>query len=595
MMTIPTLLVVAHKGRETAVDDFLRNEIQSARTSVWTFEDLKQDTAAEYRATLAVLTPFIVLVTLAITLVVGVINRIAFTRRVPEFGMLHAAGHSRQWLTRRLTLETGALAAAGWVMGIGLSWLALHVLKLVLFTPHGHDLDVITLTLALPIIPLPLAVIGFTLVSARRVFARLDPVTVVERGELGLEEDRQLGETQSSSNFSSLRPLASWTFYRRHKRRAVLSVGAMALMIIAVVMFIFLLTTTGDARKAGLGYLSRMSIVSPRIGSGPQPGVATRLRTHPAVERVIPFKQFTVLSILIPPVGDASISPFAVYADDLAYLAQLYDLELQEGRLPRPHSNEMVISQIVAQNRDLQVGDVIGDPDHPAYPGASNILVPTPFVISGIFARPPAGEENWLCFISLEFIESHEAYNFAGNASPPLIVVPQAGQKAALDDWLENELAGADVHVRTYRQESARAREQARTEILMIALLESMIAIVAAMALAVLNYISVSQRRAEFGALHALGHSRARLVWRAVGETAFTTGAAWGLSAILFLIGLLYLQFRVFAPVGLRLDFFNFTPWLFTLPIPVAVLAVAAGTLAWTLSRLDPVSIIERR
>ena len=110
-----------------------------------------------------------------------------------------------------------------------------------------------------------------------------------------------------------------------------------------------------------------------------------------------------------------------------------------------------------------------------------------------------------------------------------------------------------------------------------------------------LNYISVSQRRAEFGALHALGHSRFRLVWRAVGETAFTTGAAWGLSAILFLVGLLYLQFRVFAPLGLRLDFFNFTPWLFTLPIPVAVLAVAADTLAWTLSRLDPVSIIERR
>jgi hypothetical protein len=80
-----------------------------------------------------------------------------------------------------------------------------------------------------------------------------------------------------------------------------------------------------------------------------------------------------------------------------------------------------------------------------------------------------------------------------------------------------------------------------------------------------------------------------------MGETALATGVAWGLSAFLFLMGLLYLQFGLFAPVGLRLDFFNLTPWLFTLPIPVAVLAVTTATVARTLSNLDPVAIIERR
>jgi ABC-type antimicrobial peptide transport system permease subunit len=130
---------------------------------------------------------------------------------------------------------------------------------------------------------------------------------------------------------------------------------------------------------------------------------------------------------------------------------------------------------------------------------------------------------------------------------------------------------------------------------LTMALLESVIAVVAAIALAVLNYIFVSQRQSEFGVLHALGYGRLRLVWCAITETAFTTGVAWGASAVLFLIGLLVLQFRVFAPLGLRLDFFNLTPWLFTLPIPVAVLLATTGTVARLLTRLDPVSIIERR
>ena len=130
---------------------------------------------------------------------------------------------------------------------------------------------------------------------------------------------------------------------------------------------------------------------------------------------------------------------------------------------------------------------------------------------------------------------------------------------------------------------------------LQMALLESFIAIVAAIALAVLNYIFISQRESEFGLLNALGYGRLQLVWRTMRETFFTTGIAWAFSAFLCFLGLLSLQFVVFAPLGLRLNFINLTPWFFTLPIPVLVIAVTTSTIARTLSRLDPVSIIERR
>ncbi len=56
-----------------------------------------------------------------------------------------------------------------------------------------------------------------------------------------------------------------------------------------------------------------------------------------------------------------------------------------------------------------------------------------------------------------------------------------------------------------------------------------------------------------------------------------------------------FYRFGVFVPLGLRLNVMNPIPWLFTLPIPVAVLTVTSGTVARTLSKLDPVSIIERR
>jgi ABC-type lipoprotein release transport system permease subunit len=583
-------LVVAQPDREAAVDAYLRSEIRTPRTQVETLQTLNEVMADEYLKSLLVLIPIIAMVTIALSLVIGVANWIEYHRRLPEFGILNAVGLSKAWLLRRLTIETAALASAGWVTGIGLSWLILTILNATLFAAQGHHLSLAVLLGALALaIPVPAALIGLTLISARRILSRLDPVTIVERGQQGQESER-IRKIRTSG--SSPKPLASATFYSRHRRRAALLIGTMGLTILAVALTIFLLAASSDAKEPGLRYLSQVSIVrSPTMAL--DPGIVALIRTHPAVERVLPVApRFHLLGISIPPFVVAEASPFAVYAEGMAFLADLYGLELKEGRLPRPYTNEMVIPETVAQNRDLALGDVIGDPDHPAYPGAE--ALPAEFVVSGIFARPSAPEdENWLGFVSLEFLESHEAFPVPD--VPPLIVVPKAGQKDALDDWLEYELAGQGVWVTTYRQELARAQNQTRNQILQMALLESVIASVAAIALAVLNHIFISQRQPEFGVLHALGHGRPRLVWRTVQETLFATGGAWILSVVLCLLGLVYLQYGVFESLGLRLDLTNLTPWLFTLPIPIAVVAVSSGTTARTLSRLDPVSIIERR
>lgn len=587
------MLVVPHERCESIVDDFLQTEVRMAGSGVLTFDGITEQINNDYQASTAVLIPIIAVVTVVITLVSSIINRIAFTRRVLEFGVLYASGYSKMRLTSRLTMESGVPAIIGWVIGICFSWLVLYIINLTVFLPRGHDLNLTSLAPVVLTTPVPLAIIGYTLISFRRTLSRLDPVSVVERGELSLEE-KQIHATRVTSINGSLKPLAPSTYIKRHKRRAVLQAGAMALMILAVVFVIFSLSAADDAQRASLVYLNRVSRIHARPGASLHPSVVTQVKAHPSVERVIQVgPRYGILSVFIPPIGNGgNASPFAVYTQDLAYLVDLYDLEVKDGHLPRPNTNEIIIPEVVAQNRELKVGDVIGDPDHPAYPGASPL--PTEFVVSGIFARPPKPkEENWLAFISLEFMESHEVFQMPDVY--PLIAVPKDGQKNAMDNWLENELASDEVWVLTYRQETAQKESRSRNLILTIALVESAIAIVAAIALAVLNYFSVSERQAEFGVLHAFGYSRLRLIGKTVRETAFTTGAAWGLSIILCLIGLLYIQFGVFTSLGLELNLFNTTPWLFTLPIPIAVLVATSITISRVLSKLDPISIIERR
>jgi ABC-type antimicrobial peptide transport system permease subunit len=584
------VLVIAQPGHGAAVDDFLRQSIRSSRTDVYTHKLLEEE-ATRARATLyALFSPIVLLVTAAVTLVVGAINQLAFLQRLPEFGTLHAVGRSKGWLARRLTLETAVLAFAGWALGVLASWGELAALSAAFYAPQGFAFNPIQVTALLLVVPVPLVVVGFTLLTALRALERLDAVAIVERGKLSLEKAQPGGAARVRTDRLP-RPLAATTFYRRHMRRAATLIGAMALMIVGTAGLMFFIDTVWDAGEPMLISLSRTSRVSSK-GLPLEAAEMAEIRAHPGVERVIPVTTISPFGLAMPLIrDDFALETFGVTTDDMVYLVQLYGLELAEGRLPQPNTNEIIIPWAAAKNRDLHVGDVVGNRDRPIYPEAPTL--PSELVVSGIFARAedPA-EDAWLSFMSQEFLDSYRS-DWKTNLS--LIVVPKAGQKEALDAWLENQIAGERRVVLTYGKQQAWLQEGMAMALFSLSLMESIIALVAALALAGLNYVFVTQRQAEFGVLNALGLNRLHLVWRVVRESLFTTSAAW-------LIGLLgcgaimaYLQYGLYAPSGLRIDFFDPTPWLFTLPVPAAVLAVSAGALAWALSKLDPVAIIERR
>jgi putative ABC transport system permease protein/lipoprotein-releasing system permease protein len=122
-----------------------------------------------------------------------------------------------------------------------------------------------------------------------------------------------------------------------------------------------------------------------------------------------------------------------------------------------------------------------------------------------------------------------------------------------------------------------------------------MVAAVAAIALATLNHIFFTQRKEEFGILNAIGRGRRWLVLRTMKETGSLVGVAWVIGAVVCGVGLLAAQNLVYGPRSLTMDIFNPTPWLLTMSLPLTVVLISTGTVAWVLSRLDPVSIVERR
>jgi hypothetical protein len=260
---------------------------------------------------------------------------------------------------------------------------------------------------------------------------------------------------------------------------------------------------------------------------------------------------------------------------------------VQEGRLPRSRSNEIVLSAAVAANRDLHVGDVIGGEN-----GDDGTLVvddmPTEMVVVGILSP----DRPWVGFASFEYLRSHE---LTASRSPRLLVVPHAEQKQALDRWLQEDMDATLARIIVHDVQEREDKEMTTSIVLTFALLECMIAVVAAVALATLNHIFFDQRKEEFGILNAVGRSRRWLVLRTIKETGSVVGVAWVVGAALCGIGLLGMQSLVYGPRGLTLDFFDPAPWLLTLPIPLAVILASVGTIAWMLYKLDPVAVVERR
>lgn len=583
-----SMLVLANAGRARAVDIFLSNTINSNHTQVFTLSLQEADRARTVRTTLTLFAPIAILLSLVLMAVVGVIQRMDTLRRLPELGILHVIGLQKQWLLRRLLLENAGLAVGGWLIGLLLPIAILSLLIHYLFAPHGYlitPLQVPALWLTLPI---PLAVLGFTVISLRRLFARLDGIALIEHGELPASPPLRHGPPATQPGIPlPHNPHSSITFYRRHRSRTALLVGTMTLTIMAVALITFLFTTSMDASFVRLGHLRLLSLVAPRHTAQFASGMIAQLQSNPVVERVMPTMILRPFTLEIPPFSRVMLESYAVNEADLHYLVVHYGLTLKAGRLPKARTNEVIIAEAVAQNRHLKVGDVIGE----YTVSADAPPLPAPLVVTGIFARAPQRQtETLLSFASLEFVQSHAAFAPA----EALLVTAQPGAKAQLDDWLIQTVASEQIEVTTYAQALALFYQEIGTVLTTLSLLEGVIALIAAVALGVLNYLFVSQRQAEFGVLHALGFGRRELIGRTLRETIFITALAWGLSVILCGVGLLYLQYGLFQPRGLALDFFNPTPWYYTLPVPVAVLLASAITLFRFFKRLDPVAVIEK-
>ena len=176
------LIVIPQPGHAQAVHDQLQRLVgnQAFRLFDWPYIKAKIDSLI---ANLDSINRFLILlVTLVLSLVVGLLNNLFFRQRMNEFGLLAAVGYSRWGLIRRVAMESFGVTLAAWLLGVGIAVAVLSWFNTVFMVPHGLLMNVFDWNvLALHTLPIPLMVFLFGMGTVGWQLLRLDPISIIER------------------------------------------------------------------------------------------------------------------------------------------------------------------------------------------------------------------------------------------------------------------------------------------------------------------------------------------------------------------------------------------------------------------------------
>ena len=176
------LVVVPQAGQEQAVHDRLQQLVAGSAFRLFDWAYIKSKIDSLIANLDAINTFLILLVTIVLSLVVGLLNNLFFRQRMNEFGLLAAIGYSRWGLIMRVAWESLGVTLAAWIIGVGLGVAVLSWFNLTFIVPHGLLMNIFDWNvLALHTLPIPLMVFAFGMGTVAWQLLRLDPISIIER------------------------------------------------------------------------------------------------------------------------------------------------------------------------------------------------------------------------------------------------------------------------------------------------------------------------------------------------------------------------------------------------------------------------------
>lgn len=275
--------------------------------------------------------------------------------------------------------------------------------------------------------------------------------------------------------------------------------------------------------------------------------------------------------------------PFAVLGlnhQDMRYYLDRVGGSKITGRYPEAGLPECIVSAPVAKNLNLKLGDaLLGPTERERY---------SPFQVKIVGI---AQTDQWVMLCDTHYLRM--------NHFPPLeyllVFAKNRADQEKLDRWAEETFKGERAQIYAYHLLEKDTAEMFNTLYRILDLVIGILVLVITLMMAMLMNIYQSQRLVEFGLLQAIGYTKRQLLTRMFRETAIVIVGGWVLGVWSAYAMLTVIKTIVMDPNAYALDPFDRPAFLYSIPVPLAVLVAATLTVYFRFRRFDPVAVVERR
>ena len=311
------------------------------------------------------------------------------------------------------------------------------------------------------------------------------------------------------------------------------------------------------------------------------------IRADPRVDRIMEASLFftNIKSVI----GSLPFVVLGLSQDNEEYLLKKVGTSLKEGRMPAEGMPEAALSEPLAKNKKIKVGDLVAGPmDEGGISGS-----PVPVRCVGILKGPVWIAVTTKSFCDTVFLAAPRSSIYTTKNPADLMAVNTLFMPA--HNKSQGKLSPSKVQVLSRQNLIAQVRESLSTMFLIMAVVNLTVIFVIALMAGMLSNIYFTQRLSEFAVLAAIGYQRVQLIARIIGETLLLTLMGWLAGALITFVFLSAFRDTLFEPRGLFIDPLDLWAYRYTIPIPFSITLFAVATIAYRLLRFDPVTIIERR
>lgn len=378
-----------------------------------------------------------------------------------------------------------------------------------------------------------------------------------------------------------MKPLSPSLYGRRNIKKVLASINAVMLSV----SFLFILYSfiqcimTFEKRNVIPTYNSAGIVAS--FGEKPiEDTLIKEINNNENVDRIVPTVLSHGIKYRIPGIMDSSPA-LPIREADRDYFMKKQGINLVQGRLPQNDLTEIAVNKDIAKNRNIKIGDKIGDSIN------KFDTIPREYEVVGILD----GES----LISIMSINENIFPNYKDEKSilnRSFYVFSKEGKKASMDNYIAN--LPKDKVAATTKDNAIRSFNKGSSILKVIDIIAILSIVVMVITVGSSKFAQYINRKDEFGVLNAMGFNKNQILFKTFKEVTIVN--LWGfiLGIALGLIISTVLAKILWAPLGVK--GFIFTPkgLIVSMLIPIFTILFSIIPINNLINKLDPIKMIEK-